>query len=776
MKCRGMRFGGQSGGRRTGQAALLLAGAGVAALSAGAAWAQGAETPPEAVREAVRLAQLRSGGDRVVVTATRTEVSAEDAPVTVSVITDEDIEAIVATDIKDLVRFEPGVSVRSAPSRPTAALAATGRDGNSGFNIRGLEGNRVLIQTDGIRMPDSFSFGAQAVGRGDYVDLDLLKSVEILRGPSSALYGSDGLAGAVSFTTKDPDDFLGARNFGGRARAAYSSADESVAASIVAAGQSGPLQAMIAYTRREGSEQKNRGTDTSPDARRTAPNPQDIESNSVMGKLVFAPSNTHRLRLTGEYFDRKLESDVLSARAAPAVPPAVLPDTATTRLDVRDDTERKRLSLDYAYRSPDASGLVDRASIAVFYQDSTTRQFSDEARLVAPGRIRDTTFDNRVWGATGQVESAFTTGAVTHRILVGGDFSETRQEGIRDGTVPPVGETFPARPFPVTDYTLAGLFVQDEIGLMDGALLLYPALRYDWYELTPRPDALYTGAAAGQDGSHLSPKLGAVLWATDHFGLFANYAAGFKAPSPSQVNNGFANPLFGYASIPNPDLKPETSDSFEAGARLRGVQAGGAVWSASASAFTAKYEDFIEQVMVGGSFTPMDPAIYQFVNLGEVKISGAEARVQGVWSNGLGAIAAVSYAKGDQESGGVREPLQSIDPWKLVGGLSYDDPAGRFGGQAIVTHSSGKRDSRVAENRPGDARADLFTPPGFTLLDLTAYWNITDAATLRLAVFNVFNEKYWWWSDARGLSATSTILDAYTQPGRNFSASVVYRF
>jgi hemoglobin/transferrin/lactoferrin receptor protein len=145
--------------------------------------------------------------ERVTVTATRSPTLIFEVPATVSVITSQQIEENLVTDIKDLVQFEPGVSVRSSPYR-ISAQASTGRDANSGFNIRGLEGNRVLILTDGIRLPDAFDFGPQAVGRGDYVDLSLLKSVEILRGPSSALYGSDGVAGAVSFITKDPIDFL----------------------------------------------------------------------------------------------------------------------------------------------------------------------------------------------------------------------------------------------------------------------------------------------------------------------------------------------------------------------------------------------------------------------------------------------------------------------------------------------------------------------------------------------------------------------------------------
>ncbi|HAJ04395.1 MAG TPA: TonB-dependent hemoglobin/transferrin/lactoferrin family receptor, partial [Brevundimonas sp.] len=114
--------------------------------------------------------------------------------------------------------------VRRAPARFGAALGTLGRARNEDFVIRGIGGNRVLIQVDGIRSPQGFTFGAQEAGRGGYTDVSLVKSVEILRGPASALYGSDGVAGAVSFTTKDPVDMLGAsRNWTARARVAYGS-------------------------------------------------------------------------------------------------------------------------------------------------------------------------------------------------------------------------------------------------------------------------------------------------------------------------------------------------------------------------------------------------------------------------------------------------------------------------------------------------------------------------------------------------------------------------
>ncbi|MCF8504114.1 MAG: TonB-dependent hemoglobin/transferrin/lactoferrin family receptor [Caulobacter sp.] len=700
--------------------------------------------------------------DSVTVTATRTPSDVFSVPSTVTVIDAEEIEEALATDIKDLIRFEPGISVPSSPSRFGAALASTGRDGNSGFTIRGMGGNRVLFQVDGVRVPDGFSFGPAAFGRGDQVDLDILKSVEIVRGPASALYGSDGLAGVVSFIAKDPGDILGQHeNFAARVRAAYAGADDSWATGLTAAGRRGDWSALVAYTRRDGHEQDNQGENDALDSTRTAPNPQDIVSNSMMARLVFEPGEAHRLRLTGEYGDREVVTQAYSGRSLP-------PYGATSVLDLDgvDSSERRRVALDYTFESD--AGPIRRIFGAIYFQDSDTTQFSAEDRNTAADRTRLTSFQNEVWGATAQLESRFLAGGVEHRLLLGGDYAATTQAGLRDGTVPPMGETFPTRPFPNTDYVVTGLFMQDEIRLLDGRLTLFPALRYDAYDLTPHPDALYVLPTSGQSGSRVSPRLGIVAWPTENIGLFFNYAQGFKAPSPSQVNSNFANPLFGYTSIPNPDLDPETSEAVELGVRFRGVSLAGGAVRASVTAFAGRYEDFIEQAQVGGSFTPSDPAVYQFVNLGEVEISGIEGRLDAAWDNGLGLNVSASLASGDRTDAGVSIPLESVDPWKVVAGLSYDASEHRWGGQAIMTHVARKEADRTA--------AGNFRPDAFTILDVTAYWRLTDAAMLRVGAFNLTDETYWWWSDVRGLSSASTVRDAWTQPGRNVSVSISYRF
>ena len=697
--------------------------------------------------------------DKVTVTATRSEKSVIKVPATVTVISSDEIEDGLVKDIKDLVRDEPGVSVRTAPARFTAAGASTGRDGNAGFNIRGLEGNRVLIVVDGVRVPDGFAFGAQSTGRGDYVDLDILKSVEIVRGPASALYGADGLAGSVSFITKDPSDILkNGKTFAARGRVGYASADESWTESLLLAGKSDQWEALAAYTRRGGKGQKTAGTNDSANTDRTTANPEDNASNSFLGKLVYSPNDKNKFRLTLDHMDRDVDWNVLSAIAKPP-----LASTSVIGLTAFDKAKRNRVTADHRFDG--GEGLINAARTSLYWQKSTTRQFSAEDRNTAVDRTRDATFNNRVLGASVELHSVFNSGAVTHEIVWGGDASITRQQGTRDGTVPPAGETFPAKAFPTTDFTLAGLYVQDEIKA--GAVTIYPAVRFDYYKLDPKADPLFTTTSSGQNDSHISPKLGLVWDATDVVTVFANAAAGFKAPAPIQINTGFANLISNYKSISNPDLKPETSKTIEGGVRFH--QGGVRV---AVTAFTGKYDDFIEQVQVSGNFTAATPAVYQYINLSDAKISGAEAKASYDFGNGFTARAAASYAKGSSKTNGVRTPLVSIDPVKLTGGVGYRAPSGRFGGDVSVIHSDRKAASKAGVTCTGGC----FLPPSFTVADATAWVAVTDAVTVRAGVFNLTDEKYWWWSDARGLADTSTVKDGYSQPGRNYSVSLAVKF
>jgi len=123
----------------------------------------------------------------VVVTATKTPIPLSQVAASVTVITKEEIEASQATQVSDLLRDVPGLSVRQQSSRGSV-VSVFPRGGNSNFN---------LVLVDGVKVND-------AGGAYDFGDLstDNIERIEIVRGPHSALYGSDAMGSVIQIFTK----------------------------------------------------------------------------------------------------------------------------------------------------------------------------------------------------------------------------------------------------------------------------------------------------------------------------------------------------------------------------------------------------------------------------------------------------------------------------------------------------------------------------------------------------------------------------------------------
>ncbi|RYF38327.1 MAG: TonB-dependent hemoglobin/transferrin/lactoferrin family receptor, partial [Comamonadaceae bacterium] len=130
---------------------------------------------------AVQLVAAGPALKEVVISGSRTEQDPDELPMSIDVINAQALEEGQVRDIRDVARELPNVSVARSPSRFTLASGSTGRDQNAGFNIRGLDGNRVLMMVDGIRLPRSYVFSANAFGR-DYLDIGLLQRIEVVRG------------------------------------------------------------------------------------------------------------------------------------------------------------------------------------------------------------------------------------------------------------------------------------------------------------------------------------------------------------------------------------------------------------------------------------------------------------------------------------------------------------------------------------------------------------------------------------------------------------------
>ena len=708
-------------------------------------------TPPVAESDAARLSEIT-------VSSTRTERRVDKVPNTVTVTSAAKIEQDGARDIKDVFRNELDVTVRAAPTRFTAAGAATGRAGNEGINIRGLEGNQVLMMVDGIRVPNSFSFGSFATGRGDFLDVDGIKTVEVLRGPASTQFGSDGLAGAVAFRTLDPADLRKpGESIGGFARSSYAGIDRSWANSVGVSGVSGAWQGLLLGSFRQGHEVVNKGDNEVQNASRTAPNPVGYNNRYLLAKAAFSVDPTQTLGVSWESQKRRQNTEVYSGRSVPPLAAASVID-----LDTRDlvDRDRDRVSLEH--RSNDLNApLVQRAETRIYAQDAKVNQLGIEDRFTSADRTRDNTYQTKVVGVSTLLETNLSAG-LNQRLTYGFDWSRAEANGVRDGTVAPFGETFPTKPFPDTTYTLTGAFVQTEIET--GAVSVIPGLRFDRYELSPSTVGYAGGAAATLSGQAATPRLGMVWQLAPSFAPYGQIAKGFRAPTPDQVNNGFTNLASGYTSIGNANLKAEQADSLEIGFRGK---TGGLRYSVAA--FNNRYQDFISQQVVGGAGTPANPTVFQYINLANARIQGWEARAEWKLDTRWTTNAGVAFAKGDREASGISAPLDTVQPLKAVFGLRYDDST--WGARGNVVYSEGKESGRIAP-----ATATPFAPAAYTVLDLGLYWKPMRSLTLNANVNNVLDTKYWRWSDVSGLADNSTVKDAYTAPGRNVQVSVRYDF
>ncbi|HIB75296.1 MAG TPA: hypothetical protein EYO56_05385 [Gammaproteobacteria bacterium] len=132
--------------------------------------------------------------EELVVISSRIPTVASEVIGSVDSISSEDLDLKMIDGLAELVRFIPGVSAHKENQY--------GRSFTDDLHIRGIHGGAIYL-IDGQRISDSYT----GYGR-DIVDTDLLKKVEIMKGPSSVEYGSDGLAGAVAYVTKDPSDLV----------------------------------------------------------------------------------------------------------------------------------------------------------------------------------------------------------------------------------------------------------------------------------------------------------------------------------------------------------------------------------------------------------------------------------------------------------------------------------------------------------------------------------------------------------------------------------------
>jgi len=701
--------------------------------------------------------------ERITVVAHKLPRPVRDVAAVVSVFDRRDLDDLVVEDIADIVRYEPQVSVDRDASR----------FGLSGFRIRGVGGNRVAVELDGVPIPDGFAIGDFSNAGRNVVDPEMVGRVEILRGPASSLYGSDALGGVVSFTTTDPADYLGpdGDTLGFALRGGLSTDDDSRVLAAAGAWRAGALDAMVIGSLRDGHER---------DARGARANPADYRDQNALAKFVHYDAGGRPTRFVLESTDAHRETDVLSLVRAPGR------FVNTTALAGDDRHGRDRVSLERELGEMGA--LAERGVARLFWQGADTDEHSIEERVAdartpyPTRRARDFHYRQTVTGGEITLERSENLLGLEHRFVYGLELLRTstteRRAGLLtnldDGTTTNaiLGEVFPLRDFPDSTTRESGAYLQDEIRLGDDWTLI-PGVRLEYYELDPEPDPVYLEDNPGAPATGLTefsaaPKLALIRHLGRDDSLFAQYARGFRAPPFEDVNIGLDIPLFHIRALPNPDLKAETSDGLELGYRHDDGSN-----RFEGDVFYTRFRNLIESKVPLGVDPETGYLLFQSVNRERARIYGAEFK-------GRFALPALSGGDGDwtlhlaagltrgQDTVNDR-PLNGIQPASAVAGLEYRSARDDWGMELMTTLSAPK-------TRVDESSGELFKPAGYATLDLLGHWRPTGAVQVNWGIFNLSDRRYWLWSDVQGLPVGDPVVPMSAQPGRHASVSIRVSF
>ncbi|MBO1520330.1 TonB-dependent hemoglobin/transferrin/lactoferrin family receptor [Oceanisphaera pacifica] len=692
------------------------------------------------------MAKPTSFLDETVVTATRTTQAKKDVSSSIESETRQKMDANLVHDVKDALKYTPGV-----------AATGGGRFGISGFNIRGVEGSRVKTMIDGVQQPAPYNPGAnEQRSYPNAVEIDTLQAIEVNKGPASTLYGSDAIGGAVLLKTKDPSDVLvtdeDEHRFG--LKTSYASVNEEFKNTFTWAMRQGELETLVMATYADGGETKTHGSGADvAGPNRGAANPADSELGNLLGKVYYQVNDDHRVGATVEYYKKQYDEDELSQNGYTIMPGFTYTDNYN-----EDDRERIRVGVEHQWQINSALADDIDWSFNVQHSNSTFENFDTTGFIGQRNRERiakDKTlqFDAQFAKLAGANKDHQLNYGVN---LVHNDF-ELNNTDFRLGTgTAGAGNTG----VPDAELLQWGVFLQDQMYLLDDKLIVTAGARYDRFEAKPSSDTGYINDFDSNKDDAVTLKLGSVYHLNNNLSVYGQISQGFKAPTAEDLYY-----FYGMGSIfnPNPNLKAEKSLAYELGLRGQSELA-----SFELASFYTQYSDFIADAQLGVD-TATGKDVFTKQNLDEVTIYGAELSSTLYLDTALGAPkgsyakASLAYADGEEKDSG--RSLNSVAPLTSVLGLGIDTD--NYGGQINWTLVASKNDWLEEDH------ADT---SGYGVVDLSAYYKPTQDLTLRAGLFNAFDKKYWSYRNVSGSEHGTGGADINSEPGRNWSLVVDYQF
>ncbi len=470
----------------------------------------------------------------VVVTATRVEQNSFDLPVAIDVVGKDNIQKgqLQMTLSESLIRV-PGITAQNrTQSAQDPQISTRGFGARSAFGVRGL---RVYVDGIPLTMPDG-------IGQPGVVDLSVIRAIEVMRGPFSALYGNSS-GGVIQMLTenapKTPE--VGATVMFG--------SDNTKRQSVRAAGTSEGIEYLVNYSNFESDGYRDNSASRK-------------EQGTAKFKINF--SEDTKLTTLVNWFDQKAQDPGGLVRRATAGEPSAFNDPrAVSQASLRANTRVERshtqvgFNLDHKINDQNSINLITYVGSRENFQVLATNPTGSNARASEISREfygTDLRWDNK--GAFFDKPYLFSVG------MAYGKSTDDRT----DTNIQLAGA--PINVLNRNEKNISQNFdqyIQAKWSLLEN-VDLHAGVRHTRVSLKVE-DNLITATNGDNSGDvtykKTTPVIGAVWKLNPAINLYANYGKGFE--TPTFVEAAFANDASN--SPPNLSLKPSESSNYEVGAK-----------------------------------------------------------------------------------------------------------------------------------------------------------------------------------------------------------------
>ena len=723
-------------------------------------------------------------------TITVTAHEATKKPGTNSEITEQDIRRDGGTNFGTIMRYQPLISASGSISGSSSGKSSWDRGGFTGYNIRGLDANRVSIDIDGMPLPIAqgrvnsvgrAGFGSYGIGR-DYIDTYMYNKVDIQSGATSVSNANNALGGSVSFQTKTASYYLypGKTSYFGFQNN-YDSADRSYHQGLTMAGGDEYLNGILVLSRRDGQQTRNHGDSISS-------YPENWHSNSILAGFGWQMTDEHLINTTVDYNNKTKNSHYDTW------------DRYGKKVESFDKQRSKNNRFNLAIKDqwkPTNISWIDSLTTQLNYQQTHVYDSTDLRHKTRGNFNTQTNYNTKAYnfittliksydnqrisaglnGKWSEDESPFFTSAESENIIIlpDGPYSKPQADS--------------------RSYQLGGFF-EDRISFNindSNNFYLVPGVRAVYQNTKPRnlENMSVTNINSNRLGKQYNsnsdfkvlPSMAFMYDITPDFTAYLQYKRAAQMPNQNQLYGSYLAHSSIALLVGDSNLKTETSDNFELG--LKGQPVSGV--TLSSSAFYNKYKNFIAYTRYNKNFVGVgNRIVYQAENRDKAYIYGAELSSEfniGKWIepvNGLSARFAIGYNQGKSKSSYLGDKyieMDSIAPMKSTIGLAWDDPNKFYGVAITATFQKGKKTEATSRESYGNdgkpiakSKDDYFRIAGHGIVDLTGYINITKNVKLNGGIYNLTDQKYWDYLSNNKLYSTSDhkYLDMFTASGRTF--------